>query len=51
MSNERDENDGHGGSYVVDPKSGKRKLIERTREPQFEQPQPKARKPADDDKE
>jgi hypothetical protein len=27
-----DEYDGLGGSYVVDPKSGKRKLVERTRE-------------------
>ena len=27
-----DENEGKGGSYVVDPKSGKRKLVERTQE-------------------
>jgi hypothetical protein len=29
-----DEFEGQGGSYVVDPKTGKRKLIERTDAPQ-----------------
>lgn len=28
-----DEFAGHGGSYRLDPKSGKRTLVERTREP------------------
>ncbi len=28
-----DEYDGMGGSYVADPKTGKRKLVERTNEP------------------
>ena len=28
----QDEFDGHGGSYVADPKTGKRKLVERTKE-------------------
>ncbi len=28
-----DEFHGHGGSYVQDKKTGKRKLVERTREP------------------
>lgn len=27
-----DENEGHGGSYVIDPDSGVRTLIERTQE-------------------
>lgn len=39
-----DEFDGVGGSYIVDPKSGKRKLVERTEEkaPTKEKPvQPK----------
>lgn len=37
---ERDEHEGHGGSYVVD-KGGRRKLVERTAPP-VEQPQPQA---------
>lgn len=26
-----DENEGHGGSYVIDPATGKRELVERTK--------------------
>lgn len=39
-----DQFDGVGGSYVLDPKTGKRKLVERTAEPKPEpapQPEPK----------
>jgi hypothetical protein len=38
-----------GGSYVLNPKTGKRTLTERTQEPQqvTEQPQPAADKPSD----
>lgn len=28
----QDDFNGHGGSYVADPKTGKRKLVERTQE-------------------
>lgn len=39
-----DEFDGMGGSYIADPKTGKRRLVERTQEPQraTEQPAPPA---------
>ena len=33
-----DEHDGHGGSYTVDPKTGKRTLIERTKSPASAEP-------------
>ena len=33
-----DEFDGMGGSYIVDPKTGKRKLVERTEQPVFDEP-------------
>lgn len=35
-----DEFAGQGGSYVVDPKTGKRKLVERTQEPEAKPAQP-----------
>lgn len=38
MSDFNDEFDGHGGSYVVDPKTGKRVLVERTQEAEPNQP-------------
>lgn len=49
MSDFQDEFSGQGGSYTVDPKTGKRKLVERTQEPErvTDQPQPAADKPAD----
>ena len=49
MTDFDDEYSGQGGSYVADPKTGKRTLIERTQEPTpaIEQPQPAADKPAD----
>lgn len=28
-----DENEGKGGSYIIDPKTGARRLVERTEEP------------------
>lgn len=31
-----DANEGHGGSYIIDPKTGVRKLVERTSEQQPE---------------
>lgn len=33
MKNSDDEFAGQGGSYVLDPKTGKRVLVERTKEP------------------
>lgn len=45
-----DEFDGIGGSYIADPKTGKRKLVERTQEPErvtADQPQPATDEPAD----
>lgn len=44
-----DEFDGIGGSYIADPKTGKRTLVERTQDPQQvkEQPTPAADQPAD----
>ena len=43
-----DEFEGIGGSYIVDPKTGARKLVERTQEPDrvTEQPAPAADQPA-----
>lgn len=35
-----DEYDGVGGSYVADPKTGKRRLVERTSEPSEPTPAP-----------
>ena len=40
MSNFNDEFDGQGGSYVLDPKTGKRVLKERTQEPADDKNQP-----------
>lgn len=34
-----DEYHGQGGTYLLDPKTGKRKLIERTEPAQFSEPQ------------
>ena len=34
-----DEHWGQGGTYLLDPKTGKRKLIERTEPAQFSEPQ------------
>jgi len=43
-----DEYDGIGGSYIADPETGKRTLVERTQEPtKPEQPQPAAEQPSD----
>lgn len=39
MATTVDEYHGQGGSYLLDPKTGKRKLVERT-EPGQPQPQP-----------
>ena len=49
MNDFDDEFAGQGGSYIADPKTGKRKLVERTQEqqPVTDQPQPAADKPAD----
>lgn len=49
MTDFNDEFAGQGGSYVADPKTGKRTLVERTQEPQSvtEQPQPASDQPAD----
>lgn len=42
-----DEYDGIGGSYIADPETGKRTLVERTQEPQrIEQPAPAEPNPA-----
>lgn len=43
-----DEFEGIGGSYIADPKTGKRTLVERTQEtqPVTEQPAPAADQPA-----
>ena len=38
MDNLRDEYWGQGGTYLVDPKTGKRKLIERTEPAQPTEP-------------
>lgn len=38
----QDEFYGHGGSYVADPKTGKRKLVERTQEALAEVAEPTA---------
>lgn len=48
MSNTNDEYQGQGGSYIADPKTGKRKLVERTQDPQpvTDQPEPAADQPA-----
>lgn len=45
-----DEFDGIGGSYIADPKTGKRTLVERTSEakPETNQPAPAAEQPTDD---
>lgn len=40
-----DEFAGQGGSYVMDPKTGKRRLVERTDGPQPPQQQPEPPKP------
>jgi hypothetical protein len=40
-----DEFHGQGGSYLVDPKTGKRTLVERTKEPELN---PQASAPAAD---
>lgn len=41
-----DENEGKGGSYVIDPKTGLRRLVERTEElPQTGMPADEARAP------
>ena len=37
-----DEYHGQGGTYLLDPKTGKRKLIERTEPAQPSEPQPEA---------
>lgn len=44
-----DEYSGQGGSYIADPETGKRTLVERTQEPQpvNDQPQPAADQPAE----
>lgn len=49
MTDFDDEFSGQGGSYVADPKTGKRTLVERTQEPQqvTEQPEQAADKPVD----
>lgn len=39
MATKPDENAGHGGSYVLDPKTGKRELVERTAEAEQTQPE------------
>jgi hypothetical protein len=39
MTNLIDEYSGQGGTYLLDPKTGKRKLIERTEPAQFSEPQ------------
>lgn len=38
----QDEFAGHGGAYVMDPKTGKRRLLERTDAPQPQKQQPEA---------
>ena len=47
MTDFNDEFSGQGGSYIADPKTGKRQLVERTQEPQQadEQPAPAAEQP------
>lgn len=40
-----DEHEGMGGSYTLDPKTGKRTLVERTDDPLFPSPQPAASPP------
>jgi hypothetical protein len=45
-----DQFDGIGGSYIVDPKTGERKLVERTIDPNFQipdQPVQAAEQPTD----
>ena len=47
MTDFKDEFSGQGGSYIADPETGKRTLIERTQEPTTatEQPAPAAEQP------
>jgi hypothetical protein len=45
MSDFDDEFAGQGGSYIADPETGKRTLVERTQEPAAQQPQPAADQP------
>ena len=40
-----DEYEGQGGSYTLDPKTGKRTLIERTDDPLLPSPRPPAQAP------
>jgi hypothetical protein len=40
MANMEDEYQGQGGTYLLDPKTGKRKLIERTEPAQPSEPEP-----------
>lgn len=40
-----DEHEGQGGSYTLDPKTGKRTLVERTDDPLFPSPRPVAPAP------
>lgn len=45
-----DQFDGIGGSYIVDPKTGQRQLVERTSDPNFpvnDQPAQAAQQPTD----
>ena len=37
-----DEHEGMGGSYTLDPKTGKRKLVDRTDDPLLPSPRPEA---------
>lgn len=48
MTDFNDEFYGQGGSYIADPKTGKRQLVERTQEPTTaaEQPAPAAEQTA-----
>ena len=47
MTDFNDEFSGQGGSYVADPKTGKRQLVERTQEPTnaADEPVPAAEQP------
>ncbi len=40
MTDFNDEFSGQGGSYIADPKTGKRQLVERTQEPTTAEEQP-----------
>lgn len=41
----KDEHDGHGGSYVLDPKTGVRTLVSRTAEKESDAEAPKEQTP------